>query len=265
MPRIAIGDLTIDVDVPGHFRCEYTTNGSLLAEAGDDAFEIGVIRVTGNSGVDLVRDRAAQKHAEVHEKHNGVAVFFEAPDTWFAGFEEHMLIATVHRGASNEILPVLESVGAAHDPFPPRDERVTVPLRPSHRAFFTQRRTSMKENFGWSPNQHDAISRLDTVWRWLIEEPPPDEHVLHTFLSGIAVAFGDLLCQRGFSWGLGNDQHGITVGVVALQGTANVWVVPDEFLGKRWEHREVDFFGYAVEAIASQVEKLRTDGKYALS
>ena len=260
MPRIAIGDLTIDVEVPERFRCAYTTNGSLLAECvdTDEAFEIGVIRVTGNSGVELVRDRAAEKNAEVRENENGVALFFEAPETWFAGFEEHMLVATVHRGEPKEFPGVLETVGPAHEPFPPSEERVVVSLQPSHR-------TSMKENFGWSPTQHDAISRLDTVWRWLIEEPPPDEHVLHTFMSGIAVAFGDLLCQRGFSWAMANDQHGITLGIVALKGTANVWVVPDEFLGKRWENREVDFFGYAIEAIASQIQKMRTDGKYALS
>lgn len=264
MPRVAIGDLTIDIEVPERFHCAYTVNGSLLAESADEAFEVGVIRVTGSSGVELVRDRAAQKHSEVHER-DGVAVFFEAPETWFAGFEEHMLVATVHRGEPSEFPRVLESVGPAHPPFPEREERVVVALQPSHRTFFAQRRTSMKDNFGWTPNQHDAISRLDTVWRWLIEEPPPDEHVLHTFMSGIAVAFGDLLCRRGFSWAMGNDQHGITIGIVALKGTANVWVVPDEFLGKRWENREVDFFGFAIEAIASQVEKMRTDGKYALS
>lgn len=263
MSRIAIGDLTIDVDVPERFRCEYTTNGSLLAECVEsgESFEIGVIRVSGNSGVELVRERALEKNVTLSEK----GIFFEEPDTWFAGFEEHMLIVTVHRGETKEIPRVLETVGPAHPPLPPGDGRVVTSLSPSHATFFKQRRDAMRENFGWTPRQHDAISRLDTVWRWLLEEPPPDENVLHTFLSGIAVSFGDLLCQRGFSWGLASDAHGLTIGVYALQGSANIWVVPDDFLGKRWEHREADFFGYAVEAMAAQVEKLRTDGKFALS
>ena len=65
MPRIAIGDLSVDVEVPERFRCDFSTSGSLLAEseATNESFELSAITVQGGSAVDIVRARAAESGA----------------------------------------------------------------------------------------------------------------------------------------------------------------------------------------------------------
>lgn len=266
MPRFAIGNLTIDVDVPPRFRCEYTLNGSLIAESPNAAevFELSALTLDG-SGVDAVLARAAKAGLAAQEQRDGFVSFFQAPRTWFAGFGPHVLIATLTKGTPPEFAAVLSSVAPAHDAFIESEALQLSELRPSHTRFFEQRRTSLLDAIAWSPQRPDAAQRLDTFWNELLDAPPDDKHLLATMLSGAAVAFGDLLSQRGFQWALGRDAWGTSLGVVALRGTANVWVVPDDFLAKRWEAQERDFFPRALDAITAQVEKMRSEWKQSVS
>ena len=78
-------------------------------------------------------------------------------------------------------------------------------------------------------------------------------------ISCATVGFGDLLATHGFEWMIISDEYGVSIGTVALRGTANIVVVPDSFVGKRWERKEPRFIVAALGSIAGHVEKMRRD------
>lgn len=73
------------------------------------------------------------------------------------------------------------------------------------------------------------------------------------------VGFGDLLLPLGFDWCVVCDQWGTGLGLVALRETANVVVVPESFVGKRWERREPRFVEHGLAAIRQNLERFRAD------
>lgn len=263
MPRFAIGDLTVDLEVPERFVCEYALNGALVAldkRSGAKA-EISGILINGD-GVQAVKKRAEEHTIALHESAAGFASFFQPPRTWFAGLGQHLIIATLTKPeAFAEFAQVLKSVAPAHDPFPADKETSVVDLRPSHTRWFEQRRTSLLDAISWSAERHDAAERLDAFWADLVENPPEDEHLLNTMLSGAAVAFGDLLKRQGFEWCVAKDPWGVSIAVVALRGTANMVVVPDSFLSKRWQAREPRFVVSALGQIGEHVKKMKAEWK----
>ena len=260
MPRFAIGDLTIDVEVPERFVCEYALNGALVAldKSSGAKAEISGILINGD-GVAAVKKRAAESQLALQKDSAQFASFFQPPRTWFAGFGSHLIIATVTNFP--EFAQVLESVGPAHDPFPADEETAIVDLRPSHTRWFEQRRTSLLDAISWSSERYDAAERLDAFWADLVENPPEDEHLLNTMLSGAAVAFGDLLERHGFEWCVAKDPWGVSIAVVALRGTANMVIVPDSFLSKRWQAREPGFVVAALQQISEHVAKMKAEWK----
>lgn len=260
MPRFAVGDLTIDLDVPPRFKCEYALSGALVGlDASVGAgFEISGLHLGQRSGVEVLKERAVQAKQPLVRDSATFASFLQPPRTWFAGFGPHLLVATLKKP---ELIPefdaVLASVGPAHDPFPEGKETAFSPLRPSHTRFFEQRRTSLLDAIGWSPQLSNAAARLDAFWEELLADPPEDEHLLGTMLSGVAIGFGDLLAPYGFQWRVAKDPWGVSLGVVALEGSSDLLVVPDSFIAKRWERREPPFIADSVKAIAAQVAELK--------
>lgn len=262
MPRYAIGDLTIDVDVPPRFKCEYSLTGSLLGfDASTGAsLELSALTLKGGTGVDAARERAKSAGLALHRDEASFVSFQEPPRTWFAGFGSHLLIATLTKG---ELIPefadVLASVDPAHDTFPEGDKTSFSALRPSHTRFFEQRRNALLDAISWSPQLRDAPKRLDDFWESLVDEPPEEEGLLNTMLSAASIGFGDLLCARGFEWCVSKDAWGLSLGVVALRGTANMLVVPDSFLIKRWETQERRFIESALVSITESVARARAE------
>lgn len=260
MPRIAIGDLTLDLDVPPRFTCEYTLNGSLIAESRGtgEVFELSVIDVNGGA-IEVVTERAAKAERPPQEERDDFVSYFDGRKAWFAAIPEHVLVATLVRGSPPEFAAILASVAPAHAPFTGKGAMQVEALRPSHARFFEQRRTALLDAIGWSPQLGDAVPRLEAFWRELLDAPPAELDLLSTMRSGAAVAFGDLLCTRGFSWAVGHDPaYGTALGVVALRGTANVWVVPIQFMLERWRSRERDFIGAALTSLEQRVQNVRS-------
>ncbi|PZR11047.1 MAG: hypothetical protein DI536_18065 [Archangium gephyra] len=257
MPRIAIGDLSVDVEVPERFRCDFSTSGSLLAEseATDESFELSAITVQGGSAVDIVRARAAESGATLLENRDDFVSCFSAPAEWLAGTAEHVLVATVNAGPLADFAQLLSSVAPAHDPFGDGAPLAIVDLRPSHDTYFAHHRSAALT----------TAEQLDAYWTALVSRPPADDDALEDSLRTAAVAFGDLLCARGFTWAFGRDGFGTSLGVVALRGMADVWVVPDDFIGKRWERRELHFVSEALASSSARLEKMRSDWKRSLS
>ncbi|MGV3625132.1 MAG: hypothetical protein ACO1OB_30205 [Archangium sp.] len=267
MPRIAIGDLTIDVDVPPRFTCEYSLNGSLIAESAGtgEIFELSAITVEGGPTADIVIDRAKTANRPLHEQREHFVSFFDGAHTWFAAIPGRVLVATLTQGSPPEFAAILSSVAPAHAPFVEGEALQLQDLRPSHTRFFEQRRNALLDNLGWSPQLRDAIPKLENFWNELLDDAPQETDLLSTMINSVAIGFGDLLCTRGFTWVIGHDAYGTTLGVVALRGTANVWVVPENFIGKRWESKERDFIGHGLDAIMGHVEKMKADWKNSVS
>lgn len=260
MPRFAIGDLTIDVEIPERFVCEYALTGALLTidKSTKTRADISAL-LLDRAGVEAVRERALEDKLALHVDGPQFASYFRPPYTWFAGFGKHLIIATLKGNGFPEFAQVLESVGPAHDPFPADKETAISDLRPSHTRWFEQKRTSLLDAISWSSERHDAAERLDAFWADLVENPPDDEHLLNTMLSGAAVAFGDLLKRHGFEWCVAKDPWGVSIAVVALRGTANMLIVPDSFVSKRWQAREPRFVVSAVDQIGAHVKKMKAE------
>lgn len=240
MPRIAIGDLTVDIDVPPRFTCEYTLNGSLIAESAGTAevFELSVIDVTNNA-IEMVTDRALKSERPLQEKRDDFVSYFDGKKAWFAAIPNHVLVASLLRGSPPEFASILASAAPAHDPFTTSDTVQTQTLRPSHARFFEQRRTALLDAIGWSPQLRDAVPKLEEFWNELLDNPPAEADLLSTMISGAAVAFGDLLCTRGFTWAIGHDpKYGTALGV---RGPDNTWLVPIRFIIERWQRKERGF------------------------
>lgn len=268
MPRFAVGDLLVDVDVPARFRCEYSLAGSLVAldQSTGAAFELSGLMATakdpaarGTEGLVAVRERAGKEGRPLSRETPAVVVYGDGKRTWFAGFGSHLLIATVGKPELvPEMIEIMASVGAAHDPFPPGEETAVCDLRPSHTRWFEQKRTSLLDANRWSPELSDAPEKLDLFWEELITDPPDEEDLLNAMLNGVAVGFGDLLVKRGgFQWCVAKDKWGVMLAVVALRGSANVIVDPQSFVAKRWERKEPKFIADAVRDIAAQVARLK--------
>lgn len=272
MPRFAIGDLTIDVEVPARFRCEYSLSGSLvgLDSSNGSGFELSAIHMVakdeskrGAEGLNAARDNAKTNDAKLERDTPTLVAYREGPATWMGGFGSHLLIATLTRP---ELIPdfveVLASVSAAHDPFPDGKDTAVVDLRPSHTRWFEQKRTSLLDAESWSPDSGNAPEKLDLFWGSILAEPPEEEDLLNAMLSGVTVGFGDLLVKRaGFQWCIAKDPWGTSIAVVALRGTANVIVVPESFVAKRWERKEPSFIAAALRDISAHVAKMKAEWK----
>lgn len=272
MPRFAIGDLTIDVDVPSRFRCEYSLSGSLMGldASNGSAFELSALHIVakdeskrGTEGVTSARDNAKTKGAPLERDTATLAVYKESPTTWMGGFGSHLLIATLTKpDAIPEFVELMASVGPAHDPFPEGQAVSIVDLRPSHTRWFEQKRTSLLDAESWSPDSGNAPEKLDVFWGSIVAEPPGEEELLNAMLSGVTVGFGDLLVKRlGFQWCVAKDEWGTSVAVVALRGTGNVTIVPESFVAKRWDRRDPAFVVNALREIGAHVAKLKADWK----
>jgi hypothetical protein len=246
MPRFAIGDLLLDLEVPASFTCDYSLSGSLVAAAEDGPIEVSALHVSAlaeGAETDL-RSRAGR----------------EDETTFIAAFHEWLIIATHAPQLASSAEHLLSTVAFTHQPFEGGDEVQTRPLAPSHDAWFRQRRRSLQLAFGFDPSAPHAARALDDFWEaQLIDDPPDDEHQLNTMLICVSVGFGDLLRGVGFEWCLAKDEYGTSLGMMALPDTARMLVVPESFVGKRWERREGRFFEDALAAIAQTVGEVASE------
>ena len=256
---MACGDLLLDVEVPENFDCSYSFTGSLWAESDQGDFELSVLRFkpkvpSPDAGFRLVlSDGGAPAPTRAD-----VSLHRDDATTTRAGFGNQLIVTTHTPTLGDVVAGILASLGPAHDPFGPGSERVqSSVLRPSHGAWFAQRRESLLGAIGWHAELPDAAARLDAFWAGLVDAPPSDKHHLETMISCVAVGFGDLLRPFGFEWRIVCDEWGTGLGMVALPGTADVLVVPDSFVGKRWEDRVRTFVEDVLPSLQAHVEKAK--------
>lgn len=239
MPRIAVGDLLVDVDVPDGFKCEYSLTGSLLARSDDGELEISSITAAQQDGTPA--DFSGQR---------------ERPDatTYKFGYGDRLLIATHSPHLASLTEYVLGTVGPAHDAFDEGDELQVRPLRPSIQPWLAQRRRSLKLAIEFDPKAPDAAQKLDEFWEGLFTRPPRED-VFDVMFASAWVAFGDLLGPLGFNWCVSRDEFGTELSCIALPETAKVLIVPASFVSKRWQRRETRFVVEALAAIGDAVRE----------
>lgn len=63
----------------------------------------------------------------------------------------------------------------------------------------------------------------------------------------------------GLSWVVATDEYGTELAVYGLPNRGDVLVYPANFVGKRWERREVNFLGDSHRRIAQDVRRVASE------
>lgn len=243
MPRYAVGDLLIDLELPESFSCEYSLSGSLLARTDDGVIEISALTARNKDGT--AADFSGQRERR-DEK------------TFTHGFGNHLIIATHPPQLAAATEHVLATAGPSHAPFDPGDELQVRPLGASLEPWLNQRRRSLQLAVGFDPRAPGAPRQLDEFWEGLFQVEPGDQ--LDTMVTCAWVGFGDLLVHRlGFQWCWSRDEYGTDLGCVALPETAKLLIVPSSFVGKRWERDERRFIEHALREIERTLQQVAAE------
>jgi hypothetical protein len=109
----------------------------------------------------------------------------------------------------------------------------------------------------WNPIRLEALNRAWSIW---IAAGEKHNQKINEHINAFGIAFGQLLVDSGiFCWVIVSDDYGTDLGIRALPKRGDVSVVPADFVAKRWERKEVDFFVDGYSDILAHVEKLKTE------
>jgi hypothetical protein len=101
-----------------------------------------------------------------------------------------------------------------------------------------------------------ALDRAYTAW---IASRPDDPDIINGIINGTGAAFGQFLVDLGdLRWIIAIDEHGSDLAVFGLPDKGDVLVYPINFVAKRWEGRETEFFEKSCAEIAATVRLLAT-------
>lgn len=294
MPRFAIGDLLVDLDLPASLQCRYENSGALLASDTSDRFAIRFSGITVQAKdpmartlcVSSVSERTAQAGATL-ERIKEDLVFCRERSTgdwdgkagvnefWIVGFGNREIVVTLSYAEADRDLntgilretvdSVIRSVRLVYPDRPRKRDQIEVfdlagsqhPWLQQHRAILRRR---VQQLTGYDADGLVPLPVLDDYWSRFIAAPPADNDELNLILNLVGVAFGDHLVHvRSFEWVIISDNYGVCIGVVALRGTANVTTDPFNFVAKRWERKEPRFLLAGVQALADTVDKFTKD------
>lgn len=91
--------------------------------------------------------------------------------------------------------------------------------------------------------QDVSLEALDRAYATWFEDETDDTDEVNEIINIVGLAFGDILArQLGFKWVVSTDQHGTELALLALPGRGDVMVHPADFVAKRWERGETNFF-----------------------
>lgn len=294
MPRFAVGDLLVDLELPAHLQCCYENSGALLAYDTSGRFAIRFSGITVQAKDPKVRDlcvvslteRAAQLGAILEHIKKDLIFFRErrvgdwggqtgVNEFWFVGFGNREIIATLsyaeaNRDLNTELLEeitysAIRSIRLVYPDKPREKNQIEVfDLAESQRPWLEQHRAILRRRVqqltGYDADRLVPLPVLDEYWARFIAAPPKDNTELNLVLNSVGVALGDhLLRVRPFEWVIISDIFGVCIGVVALRGNANITIDPFNFVAKRWERKEPRFLEVGVQALADTVDDFAKD------
>ena len=110
-------------------------------------------------------------------------------------------------------------------------------------------------------SERPSLETLDRIFRAYLErgletaEGDVDPNVV---VNALGLAFGQhLVDELGFEWAVVSDEHGTDIAVVREPGT--MLVFPTNFVAKRLDARETDFFRRFADEIRARVEEIGLD------
>lgn len=294
MPRFAIGDLLVDLDLPACLQCRYENSGALLASDTSDRFAIRFSGITvqakdpmaRNLCVSSVSERATSNGATLERiKDDLVFCRQKSAGDWggeagvndfcFVGFGNREIVVTLSYAEADRDLnteelrtvvdSAIRSIRLVYPDTPRHKDQIEVfDLAESQRPWLEQHRAILRRRVqqltGYDADGLVPLPVLDDYWSHFIAAPPADNDELNLILNSVGVALGDHLVRvRSFEWVIISDNYGVCIGVVALRGTANVTTDPFNFVAKRWERKEPRFLLAGVQALADTVDKFAKD------
>lgn len=285
MPRVAVGDLLMDLELPPRFRCSYEESGALLAVDTSDRFALRIsgITVRGKTPTDRnlciksVSEAAGKLGLPIQTVADSLIFYRDSKQAhwddgpgvnefWFVGWGNRELVVTLSYLESDRLhLDLGDLRGTAEEAI--RSVRLTFPERPrdgdkpdifdlaaSQRLWLDHHRSDMARRVrkltGYDGDGPIPLTVLDDFWSRFIAAPPSNNNAVNAILNGVGVVLGDHLVQaKSFEWAIVSDSYGVCLAVVALRGTSNINTDPFNFVTKRWERKESKFLADGFRAI----------------
>ncbi len=105
----------------------------------------------------------------------------------------------------------------------------------------------------------EILDRMFTNWLSSGKDSGDASAVNHV-INAIGVTFGRLLVEGlGLRWVIAIDEHGSDLAVYGLPGSADVVIYPANFVAKRWQRGETNFFKLSYTRFSMQLMKLRSE------
>lgn len=102
-----------------------------------------------------------------------------------------------------------------------------------------------------------TLAGLDRAYAAWFSSGSHETSEINGIINAAGAAFGQFLVdQAHFRWVIATDEQGSELAILALPGQGDVLVYPLNFVAKRWERGEVDFFNDSFKRIAEDVRSI---------
>jgi len=102
-----------------------------------------------------------------------------------------------------------------------------------------------------------TLDKLDRAFAAWIFSNPIDAKSVNAIINCVGMAFGQILADGlNLSWVIASDDHGSELALHGLPASGDVLIYPANFVAKRWERREINFFADAYRRIARDVQAI---------
>ena len=99
-----------------------------------------------------------------------------------------------------------------------------------------------------------TLEILDNAYSVWFTKKVTDTQVINDTINKMGIAFGQCLADKfGFKWVIATDQFGTDLALY-LPSKGDMLIYPANFLAKRWEKKETNFFRNFSEQVCKQIE-----------
>jgi hypothetical protein len=104
--------------------------------------------------------------------------------------------------------------------------------------------------FAGSPDGEDlpSLQSLDKAWADFIATGSAANERANGVVLCTGVAFGEHVVRKlGFVWCIATDDWGTDIAVLARPGRGDITIFPTDYVSKRWEQKETEFFAASIK------------------